>query len=691
MAKKVLNIGASPNDGTGDPIRTSLSNCKDNFDELYLSKLEKINSTVSGSRANDLGGSGNTINGEECFAMGKDNSVIPFPERGKTPSHSHAFGYKNIVNGYLANAIGYGAVVDGELGFAIGNSNVASGNDAMAIGAQCITGRRMYDVASHGCDSAHGLGGGNKTWVIIANSEGDVSAHFPTTIQYIDPPTNTLMWALHPYLMIKASEQKALTYLILKTTYSGGSGTKIYFERITDLGVYETLVLGSYSPELPAGEAGGNSMLSEGRSTNAASGAAHSEGTLTRAWGGNSHSEGQLTRALGLASHAEGANGVASGSQAHVEGANGIASGHWSHCEGIDNISEGTSSHAEGEGNHSVGANSHVEGHGNHASGYAAHAEGGDDNIASGSYAHVEGRQNDATGNYGSHAEGYNTLASGEASHSEGLSTIASGNASHAEGNLTKATGNSSHSEGYESEAFLDYQVAHASGKFITTGDAQYTRNIIKLSTNGVGWWDLRLLRVPYGKTFAGEILFVGRQISGSRGVPGEGCAYKYNFFVTRGTKKDFATTDVNISSNQITVTEIIKTDTPIIFETTGTIPGGLETESIFYAIYVDATHIQVKSTIGGSAIDITTQGSGTHTYSRFNFTKTTKTLIGRSFVDDSDTVGDGLTTGIMADLYTNTYVGFTAANNGWVRLRLDGLVNRLIQWVATIHLTETF
>jgi hypothetical protein len=35
MAKQTINIGAAPNDGTGDPIRTAFDKANDNFDELY--------------------------------------------------------------------------------------------------------------------------------------------------------------------------------------------------------------------------------------------------------------------------------------------------------------------------------------------------------------------------------------------------------------------------------------------------------------------------------------------------------------------------------------------------------------------------------------------------------------------------------------------------------------------------------
>ncbi len=35
MAQQLINVGAAPNDGTGDPIRTAYIKCNDNFTELY--------------------------------------------------------------------------------------------------------------------------------------------------------------------------------------------------------------------------------------------------------------------------------------------------------------------------------------------------------------------------------------------------------------------------------------------------------------------------------------------------------------------------------------------------------------------------------------------------------------------------------------------------------------------------------
>lgn len=37
MAQQIINVGAVPNDNTGDPLRIAYQKCNDNFDELYES------------------------------------------------------------------------------------------------------------------------------------------------------------------------------------------------------------------------------------------------------------------------------------------------------------------------------------------------------------------------------------------------------------------------------------------------------------------------------------------------------------------------------------------------------------------------------------------------------------------------------------------------------------------------------
>lgn len=45
MPQQIINVGLSPNDGLGDPIRTSFIKCNDNFDELYSQALRPIANT----------------------------------------------------------------------------------------------------------------------------------------------------------------------------------------------------------------------------------------------------------------------------------------------------------------------------------------------------------------------------------------------------------------------------------------------------------------------------------------------------------------------------------------------------------------------------------------------------------------------------------------------------------------------
>jgi len=44
MAKQTINLGAAPNDGTGDSLRSGGDKINDNFDELYLDNVVHINS-----------------------------------------------------------------------------------------------------------------------------------------------------------------------------------------------------------------------------------------------------------------------------------------------------------------------------------------------------------------------------------------------------------------------------------------------------------------------------------------------------------------------------------------------------------------------------------------------------------------------------------------------------------------------
>jgi hypothetical protein len=86
------------------------------------------------------------------------------------------------------------------------------------------------------------------------------------------------------------------------------------------------------------------------------------------------------------------------------------------------------------------------------------------------------------------------------------------------------------------------------------------------------------------------------------------------------GASRTFATTDVNTSTNVVTVpSSDYAVGTCLRFETTGVLPAPLVAETAYYVASVASTTqitVATLTTAGaiGSAIDLTTQGSGTHT-----------------------------------------------------------------------------
>jgi len=55
MSREIINVGTSPNDGTGDPLRTAYTKCNSNFAELY-SRIQDIPPGTSVGTTGDLAG-----------------------------------------------------------------------------------------------------------------------------------------------------------------------------------------------------------------------------------------------------------------------------------------------------------------------------------------------------------------------------------------------------------------------------------------------------------------------------------------------------------------------------------------------------------------------------------------------------------------------------------------------------------
>ena len=77
MSQQFINIGGSPNDGTGDSIRVSFTKTNDNFTELY----SKIRSTVPLDMTGSIGDIAGTLAYDEdylyiCFGTYDGSSII---------------------------------------------------------------------------------------------------------------------------------------------------------------------------------------------------------------------------------------------------------------------------------------------------------------------------------------------------------------------------------------------------------------------------------------------------------------------------------------------------------------------------------------------------------------------------------------------------------------------------------------
>lgn len=149
-------------------------------------------------------------------------------------------------------------------------------------------------------------------------------------------------------------------------------------------------------------------------------------------------------------------------------------------------------------------------------------------------------------------------------------------------------------------------------------------------------------------------------------------------------TDQTFASGDVNTGTEQITVTaHNLKTDDPIQFTTTTTLPGGLSTNFTYYAIRVDANTIQVALTPGGSAINLTSGGSGTHTLVKlYAGTKYNSTLPGPKRISAASIANPTVVTSASHGLVSNQTIYIQSSNSTPV---IDG------SRVVTVLTTNTF
>lgn len=148
----------------------------------------------------------------------------------------------------------------------------------------------------------------------------------------------------------------------------------------------------------------------------------------------------------------------------------------------------------------------------------------------------------------------------------------------------------------------------------------------------------------------------------------------------SRCTDKTFATTDVNTSTDAITITAHgLAQDQLVRFTTTGTLPGGLATGTNYWVIYVDANTIKIGQTAAyahyGTVLNITSTGSGTHTISPYEY-----------FIVVCDTASPSVNdynTGPNGNAPKYLKLSYITGEAGYVR------VNGFLYWDTTLHRGE--
>ena len=90
MAQQIIDVGAAPDDGNGDPLRTAFQKCNSNFTELYgnaiVLKTTAIavgslpNASTAGSGARAFVNDANTVTFYANVGSGGSNSVPVFSD-----------------------------------------------------------------------------------------------------------------------------------------------------------------------------------------------------------------------------------------------------------------------------------------------------------------------------------------------------------------------------------------------------------------------------------------------------------------------------------------------------------------------------------------------------------------------------------------------------------------------------------
>ena len=76
MAQQIINVGASANDGTGEPLRDAFQSVNENFSEIYAAGPVDSNVVISGNTIGVLGTNNNLVLAGNGIGNIQANSTI---------------------------------------------------------------------------------------------------------------------------------------------------------------------------------------------------------------------------------------------------------------------------------------------------------------------------------------------------------------------------------------------------------------------------------------------------------------------------------------------------------------------------------------------------------------------------------------------------------------------------------------
>lgn len=139
MAKQTVNIGATPNDGTGDPIRDAFDKVNDNFDEVYSSYVATgqitVGNTTTNSVVSNTGGFITSTNTTVNTSATVNTSIIRIGN-----STANAFVNSTVISIVGSSVLGTATV--NTISISVGNSVVNSSltQNTLVINAGAVIG-----------------------------------------------------------------------------------------------------------------------------------------------------------------------------------------------------------------------------------------------------------------------------------------------------------------------------------------------------------------------------------------------------------------------------------------------------------------------------------------------------------------------------------------------------------------------